>query len=115
MINRVVLSGRLTSDPELRQTSDGKPVINFSIAVERPYHNKEWGKKTADFFTIIAWQKLAEICEKYLHKGMMVAVDGHLQCRKFEKDGVVKNFTDVVAENVQFLSKMENKEEDIPM
>lgn len=103
MINRVVLTGRVTSDPELRQTQDGTSVLNFDIAVERSFRKKN-GEKAVDFFSIIAWNKLAEVCSMYFHKGMMVAVDGKLQNRSYEKDGVIKKYNEVIAEEVQFLS-----------
>ena len=86
--NRVILIGRLTREPELRYTTSGTEVVNFSLAVDRPkYKDKE---KVTDFIEIQAWSKLAEICGKYLHKGSQVMIEGALQVHRYEKDGIKK-------------------------
>ena len=82
MINRVVLVGRLTRDPELRSTSTGKQVCDFSIAVQKKFKPQD-GSPDADFFRVSAWEKTAEFVANYLTKGRLVAVDGRLQSRKF--------------------------------
>ena len=116
MINRIVVAGRLTSEPTLRQTESGKSVGNFSIAVERRFRKKD-GEKEVDFFSVVVWGKLAEIVNDFGYKGMMVAVDGHLQNRKYEKDGQQRQITEIVAEDIQFMSKKAREEDpldDVP-
>jgi len=104
-LNRVVLVGNLTKDPELRSTPDGASVATLRLAVNRPWANKQ-GKREADFFTVIAWRKLAELCGQYLSKGSPVAIDGRLQSRNWEtSDGQKRFAVEVVADNVQFLSR----------
>ncbi|MBI2252158.1 MAG: single-stranded DNA-binding protein, partial [Armatimonadetes bacterium] len=106
-----ILIGRVTADPELRYTPSGKPVVNFVIAVDRPKNAD--GKKEADFVTIVAWQKLAEICANYLNKGKLIAIDGRLQVRSFEtQDGQKRKVYEVVANNMQMLSPRESKIQD---
>ena len=104
MLNRIVLIGRLVRDPELRYTSNGVPVCNFTLAVERNYTNKQ-GDREVDFISIVTWRKLAETCAHHLGKGRLVGVDGSLQIRKSksEKDGRTYINPEVVAENVRFL------------
>jgi single-strand DNA-binding protein len=103
MLNRVVLIGRLTADPELRQTQSGLPVVNFTLAVDRKF-SKDKDKKT-DFINIIAWRGLAENCANYLTKGKMAAVDGRLQIRNYEdKQGQKRTIAEVIADDVRFLS-----------
>ncbi|MFC5711630.1 single-stranded DNA-binding protein [Thalassorhabdus alkalitolerans] len=103
MINRVVLVGRLTRDPELRYTPNGVAVTNFGIAVNRPFTNQQ-GERDADFFNCVTWRKQAENVANYLKKGSMVGIDGRLQSRSFENnEGRRVNVVEVQAENVQFL------------
>jgi len=106
LLNRIVLIGRLTRDPELRFTpANGVPVTQFTIAVDRPFVNQK-GEREADFIRIVAWRKLAEICSANLTKGRLVAVEGRLQIRSYDgKDGQRKYVTEVVADTVQFLDK----------
>ena len=104
MLNRVVLIGRLTRDPELRFTSAGLAVARFSLAVDRNRTNKE-GQRETDFINIVVFGKQAESCAEYLSKGKLAAVDGRLQIGQYEdKDGQKRTSTDVVADNVRFLS-----------
>jgi single-strand DNA-binding protein len=104
VINRVVLVGRLTRDPELRTTTTGKNVTSFSIAVDKRF--KREGEPDADFFRITAWGSTADFVSNYLTKGRLVAVDGRLETRKFtDKDGNNREVTEVVAENVQGLDR----------
>ncbi|MBR5192272.1 MAG: single-stranded DNA-binding protein [Clostridia bacterium] len=104
MMNKVILVGNLTRDPELTETPNGIAVCRFSIAVQRDYANAE-GTKEADFFNITVWRGRAENCGKYLKKGNKVAVVGSLQTRSYEdKDGIKRNVTDIVASEVEFLT-----------
>lgn len=105
MINRVVLVGRLTRDPELRTTTTGKSVCDFSIAVQKRIKPQD-GSPDADFFRVSAWGPTAEYVANYLHKGRLVAVDGRLQSRKYTtSDGQNREVIEVVAENVQGLDR----------
>lgn len=108
MLNRVVLIGRLTRDPELKYVPSGLPVASFSLAVERLYTNKD-GEKEVDYIPVVTWRKQAENCANYLGKGSLVAVDGHMQVRTYEQDGQRRYITEVVAENVRFLDRKGNK------
>lgn len=103
-MNKVVLIGRLTKDPELRYTESQTPVATFSIAVNRNFTNQA-GEREADFINIIVWRKQAENCKTYLSKGSQVAVDGRIQTRNYDdKDGKKVYVTEVVAESVEFLN-----------
>lgn len=103
MLNRIILIGRLTKDPELRYTSNGTAVCTFTLAVDRPFAKE--GQQKADFINCQAWQKTAEACANYLSKGKIAAVDGRLQIRSYEaQDGQKRWVTEVVAETVRFLS-----------
>lgn len=104
-LNRVILVGNLTKDPEVRSTPDGTSVANLRIAVNRPWTNKQ-GERDTDFFTIVVWRKLAELCGQYLSKGSPVAVEGRLQSRNWETgEGQKRSITEVVADNIQFLTR----------
>lgn len=103
MLNKAILIGRLTHDPELRYTGNGVAVVNFSLAVERPFTNAQ-GEREADFIRIVVWRKLAEICANNLGKGRLVAVDGRIQVRSYEnQEGQRRHMTEVVADDVRFL------------
>ncbi len=102
MLNRITLIGRLVRDPELRYTSNGTPVSNFTLAVERNYKNKQ-GERDVDFIKIVTWRGLAETCAEHLGKGRMVAVEGRLQIRKSQNENRTYINPEVVADNVQFL------------
>lgn len=101
-MNQSFLIGNLTRDPEVRTTNAGTKVCNFTIAVNR--RMKQNGEQQTDFFNIVAWRSLAELCEKYLSKGKKVAVIGNIQTRTYEKDGVKHAAWDIVADEIQFLS-----------
>lgn len=104
MLNRIILIGRLTKDPDLRYTPNGVGVAKFTLAVDRNFKNQQ-GEKETDFINIVVWQKQAENVANYLSKGKMAAVDGRLQIRSFEgQDGQRRWVTEVVAETVRFLS-----------
>lgn len=103
LLNRIVLIGRLTRDPELRYTTSGIAVANFTLAVDRPFTNQQ-GEREADFIRIITWRKLAEVCAQNLGKGRLVAVDGRLQVRSYDdQNGIRRQVAEVVAETVRFL------------
>ena len=104
MFNRVILIGRLTRDPELRYASNGVAVASFTLAVDRNYKNAK-GEKETDFIPCVVWRQLAELCAEYLAKGKLAAIDGRMQVRSYEtQDGQRRYVTEVVAENVRFLS-----------
>lgn len=103
-MNKVILVGNLTRDPELTETTSGVAVCRFSIAVTRDYANSD-GNRETDFFNITVWRGRAENCGKYLKKGNKVAIVGSLQNRSYEdKDGIKRNVTDVIANEVEFLT-----------
>lgn len=103
-MNRICLVGRLTKDPDLRYSPAGKGVANFTLAVDRPFKNAT-GEKEADFINVVVWGQQAENCANHLAKGKLAAVDGRLQIRTYEdKDGQKRWVTEVVADNVKFLS-----------
>ena len=104
-MNKVFLIGNLTRDPEMRSTQSGIPVCNFSIAVNRRFRNAQTGQQETDFFNIVAWRQLAELCSRYLAKGRKVAVFGSIQTRTYEaQDGTKRTAFDIVADEVEFLS-----------
>ena len=104
-LNKAMLIGNLTRDPEMRKTTGGQSVTSFSIATNRVYTDKAGNKKEeADFHNIVAWGRLAEICAQYLTKGKKVYVDGRIQTRDWEgQDGVKKYRTEIVIENMIML------------
>lgn len=105
MLNKVILIGRLTRDPEVRYTQSGKAVTTFDIAVDRSVINAQ-GQRETDFIPIVTWGKLAETCGNYLNKGRLVAVDGRLQIRSYEtQDGQKRRVAEVVADGVRFLDR----------
>ncbi len=109
-MNQVYLIGNLTRDAELNETPSGVAVCRFSIAVNRDYKT-ESGERIADFFNITTWRGLAETCGKFLKKGSKVAIIGSLQNRTYEdKDGVKRTVTDIVADEVEFLSSNQAEE-----
>jgi len=104
MLNRVILIGRLTKDPELRYTPNGVAVTNFTLAVERNFKNAQ-GEKETDFFSCSVFKQLAELCANYLAKGKLASVDGRIQIRTYnDKDGQKHWVTEIIGESVQFLS-----------
>jgi len=110
MLNRVILIGRLTRDPELSYIPTGDAVAKFTLAVDRPFVNKD-GEREADFIPIVVWRKPAENCAKYIGKSSLVAVDGRLQTRNYEKDGRRVYITEVVADSVRFLDNRKKQEQ----
>lgn len=103
MLNKVILIGRLTRDPELRYTGTGKAVANFDLAVDRPFTNQQ-GERETDFIRVVTWQQQAETVANNLGKGRLVAVEGRLQVRSYDdRDGIRRKAAEVVANNVRFL------------
>jgi len=106
-MNKVIIVGRLTRDPEVRYTQTGKAVASFAVAVDSGFGDN----KRTDFIPVTVWDKLAEICGNNLGKGRRVLVEGRLQIGEYEKDGQKRRSTDVVANNIEFLdSKKESGE-----
>src|SRR5690606_5702414 len=105
MLNRVILVGRLTRDPDLRYTANGGiAVTRFTVAVNRKFTNQQ-GEREADFINIVTWRALAENCGNYLKKGSLVAIEGRIQTRSYEnQEGRTVYVTEVVADDVRFLS-----------
>ncbi len=102
-MNKVVLIGRLTRDPELRYTSSNIPTATFSLAVNRPFLSQN-GTREADFINIVMWRKQAETAKKYLTKGSLIAVEGRIQTRNYDgQDGRKVYVTEVVADSFEFL------------
>ncbi len=111
-MNRVILIGNLTKDPELKQTQSGVSVCNISIAVSRDYTDSD-GNRQADFFNINVWREKGENCHKYLKKGRKVAIVGSIQNRSYEdKDGAKRTVTEIIASDVEFLSPKESDNEE---
>ncbi|MGG1614320.1 single-stranded DNA-binding protein [Paenibacillus barengoltzii] len=103
MLNRVILIGRLTRDPELRYTPAGVAVTQFTLAVDRPF-TSQGGEREADFIPVVTWRQLAETCANYLRKGRLTAVEGRIQVRNYENnEGKRVYVTEVIADNVRFL------------
>ena len=102
MLNKTFLQGRLVADPELRHTTSGVAAATFRLAVDRDFKDKDTGERKADFITVVAWRQTAVFVEKYFSKGRMAIVEGKLQTRNYEKDGVRVYVTEVVADNVYF-------------
>lgn len=112
MINRVVLVGRLTKDPELRYTPSGVPVARFTLAVNRIFSNAQ-GERETDFISCIAWRKQAENLVNYMKKGSLIGVDGRIQTGNYEgQDGKRVYTTEVVADSVQFLESKNGNQVD---
>ena len=103
-MNKAILIGRLTRDPELRYTSSNRAVCQFTIAIDRPFTNQSTGQREADFINVVVWDKQAENVGKYITKGRLIAVEGRIQTRNYDNNEGRKVYvTEVVASNVQFL------------
>ncbi len=110
-MNKVILIGRLTKQPEIRQTQSGNVVANFTLAVDRAYEKD--GEKKADFIPVVAWGKRAEVAGQYLDKGSRCAVSGRIQTRSYEaNDGTRRYITEIFADEVEFLSYKEKAAQD---
>ena len=110
-MNKCLLIGRLTKEPELRATGSGISVCTFTLAIDR--RAKQGEEKKADFLPVVAWRGQADNCAKYLHKGSQAAVFGSIQTRTYEKnDGTKMYITEIMADEVQFLSSPKKEEEE---
>jgi len=114
MLNKIMLIGNLGRDPDLQVTSDGTPYTRFSLAVNRTYKAQTGEKKEeTEWFQIVAWRQLAENCERYLHKGSKVYVEGRLTQRKnTDKNGIERTAVEVNATDVQFLDRKPSSKAD---
>lgn len=102
MINRVILIGRLTKDPELRKTQSGMSTVSFVLAVSRQF--KKEGQSDSDFISCVAWNKTADLMAQYLHKGSLIGIEGRIQTRSYDnQQGQRVYITEVVTDTVQFL------------
>ena len=114
MLNRVVLIGRLTRDPELRYTSTGTAVTQFTLAVDRPF-TSSGGEKETDFIPIVTWRQLAENCANYLRKGRLCAVEGRIQVRNYMNNEDKRVYvTEIIADNVRFLESNNSGQQNKP-
>ena len=112
-MNRAMLIGNLTKDPELRATGSGIAVCTFTLAVQRRFANRDSQTREADFIPIVVWRAQAENCAKYLHKGSQAAVCGSVQTRSYDApDGSKRYVTEIVADEVQFLGKSDSGDND---
>ena len=105
-VNKVILVGRLGKDPEVRNLDNGATVANFTVATSESYKDKTTGEKKeiTEWHNIVLWRGLAEIAQKYLHKGDMVYIEGKLRTRSWEKEGVTRYTTEVLGDNMTMLS-----------
>lgn len=105
-VNKVILVGRLGKDPEVRNLENGASVANFTVATSESYKDKTTGEKKeiTEWHNVVLWRGLAEIAQKYLHKGDMIYVEGKLRTRSWEKEGVTRYTTEVIADNMTMLS-----------
>ena len=103
-MNKAILIGRLTRDPELRYTSSNRAVCQFTVAIDRPFTNQASGQREADFINVVAWDRTGENVGKYMTKGRLIAVEGRIQTRNYDNNEGIKVYvTEVIANNVQFL------------
>ncbi|MGA0351221.1 MAG: single-stranded DNA-binding protein [Acholeplasmataceae bacterium] len=102
MINKIILVGRITKDPELRRTSGDIPVVNFSIAVNRNYTDAS-GERKADFINCVVWRRQAENMERFVKKGMLLGIEGRLQQNQYETEQGTRSTYEVLCDSVQFL------------
>ncbi|HEB64373.1 MAG TPA: single-stranded DNA-binding protein [Chloroflexi bacterium] len=110
-LNKVLLIGRLGRDPEMRYTPSGRPVTNFSVATSRSWTNHDGERRSeTEWFNIVAWGNLAEVCKQYLHKGQQVYIEGRLQTRQWEDaEGNKRTSTEVVAHEMIMLGERSSK------
>lgn len=105
-MNKVILVGRLTADPELRQTQSGVASCRFTVAVDRKFADKNTGEKQSDFITCVAWRQTAEFVSRYFNKGKMIALEGSLRTGKYQDknhEDVTHYTTEVYVDNVEFV------------
>lgn len=113
-MNKAILIGRLTADPNLRYTQNGTPVATFTLAVDKPFAGED-GKRGADFIDIVAWRKLAEVVAQNITKGRLVAVEGRLQIRSYnDQNGIRRKVAEVIANEVKFLDRPKQEQTSEP-
>ena len=105
-VNKVILIGRLGKDPEVRNLDSGVSVANFTMATSEVFRDRTTGERreNTEWHNIVLWRGLAEVAQKYLHKGDMVYIEGKLRTRSWEKDGITKYMTEVIADNMTMLT-----------
>lgn len=109
-MNKAVIMGRMTKDPEIRYTETGKTVVQFTLAVDRPFTNEQ-GKRDADFIPVVVWGKGAELIGNSCAKGHRLLVEGRIQIRNFDaKDGTKHWVTEIIANNFEFIERKEHKD-----
>jgi single-strand DNA-binding protein len=114
MMNRVILVGRITKDPEVKSTQSNIPVVTFTLAVNRQFSDQS-GEKQADFIQCVVWRKQAENLARFVKKGALLGVEGRIQTRQYEAENGTRYVTEVVCDSVQFLeSKGSNQQEAEP-
>lgn len=114
MLNRIIIMGRLTRDPELRRTQNSTAVASFTLAVDRDFKGED-GKRATDFIDIVAWRAAAEFVAKYFTKGRMAIVEGRLQLRDWkDRDGNARRSAEVIADNVYFGDSKKEASESTP-
>ena len=111
MLNRIIIMGRLTRDPELRHTQTGTPVASFTLAVDRDFKDRNTGEKGTDFIDVVAWRQTAEFVSRFFTKGRMAVAEGRLQIRDWkDRDGNNRRSAEVVADNVYFGDSKRDRE-----
>lgn len=116
MLNKIIIMGRLTRDPELRKTGTGVSAASFTIACDRDFADKQSNQKETDFVDIVAWKNTADFVSKYFSKGRMAVVVGRLQLRSWnDKDGNKRKTAEVIAENVYFGDSKSESANDFPV
>ena len=111
-MNKVVMIGNLTKDPEIRTTNGGHSVCTFTLAINRRIADKN-GERQADFIPVVCWRALADICSKRLQKGSKVGVSGAMQTRSYQtQDGSNRQITELIADEVEFIANIKHKEQD---
>ena len=116
-MNKVILIGRLTADPELRQTQSGVASCRFTVAVDRKFADKNTGEKQSDFITCVAWRQTAEFVARYFNKGKMIALEGSLRTGKYQDknhDDVTHYTTEVYVDNVEFVGSKGDSGQAVP-
>lgn len=113
-VNKVIIVGRLGRDPEVRHLENGASVANFSVATSETYKDRNTGERReqTEWHNVVLWRGLADIAEKYLHKGDMVYIEGKLRTRSWEKDGITRYTTEIVGDNMTMLSPKGTNEGD---
>ncbi|HSG26467.1 MAG TPA: single-stranded DNA-binding protein [Anaerolineales bacterium] len=112
-LNKVMVIGHLGRDPEMRYTPSGRPVTNFNVATSRSWKTSDNERRTeTEWFNVVAWGSLAEICNQYLTKGQQVYIEGRLQTRRWEEDGVHRSTVEIVAKEMVMLGKRKQKDQE---